>query len=725
MLINLYGTHQRVAWALGVDDIEEITERVRKLLGLTQGPPAGIVNKLKTVGELAGLARSRPKTVKSAPCQEVVLTGDDADVNAFPILKCWPLDGGRYITLPLVISRDPTSGRRNVGTYRMQVFDGKTMGMHWQSHKVGARHYRDGEERRLERLDVAVALGGDPTTIWTGSMPLPPDMDEIAASGVIRGKPVEMVKCKTIDLEVPAHAEIVLEGYVVPGELRPEGPFGDHTGYYSLAEDYPVFHLTAITHRRNPIYPTTFVGVPPKEDFFMGKATERIMLPALQAAVPEVIDINMPAEGIFHNLVIVSIRKEYPGHARKVMNALWGLGLMMLTKVIVIVDHYVDVQDLSEVAWRVTANLDPGSDIVFSEGPLDDLEHASATPRYGTKMGIDATAKGRLDGRTREWPPDIVMSDEIKALVDSKWREYRDMNAAAIPASAWRKTALFLDAIKFHESIFALPFAYTGMILAVWFESEGARWYPTLHQFLWITVAMVGARTVGMAANRIIDRYIDAQNPRNASRHLPSGKLSVRDMTLLTLAALAIFIFAAYQLNTLALILAPVAVAYLVFYPYTKRFTWASNLLLGWALAIAPSAAWIGVTGSLTWQPVLLSLAVALWAGSFDILYHTQDYDFQKQAGLRSVATKFGVVGAFWWARVLDPLALVALIVLGIWLGLAWPYYIGIALAAAFLVYKHRLVSPDDLSSLGMAFFRINAYVSTTMFAATLIAVLL
>ena len=303
------------------------------------------------------------------------------------------------------------------------------------------------------------------------------------------------------------------------------------------------------------------------------------------------------------------------------------------------------------------------------------------------------------------------------------------MNAASMPLSAARKlgqkTTLFLDAIKFHESIFALPFAYTGMILAVYAESEAARWYPTLHQFIWISVAMVGARTVGMAANRIIDRHIDAQNPRNASRHLPSGKLTLRDMSLLTLAALAVFIFAAYQLNPLALALAPVAVAYLVFYPYTKRFTWASNLLLGWALAIAPSAAWIGVTGSLTWQPVLLSLAVALWAGSFDILYHTQDYDFQKQAGLHSVASRFGVAGAFRWARAMDALALIALLALGLWLALSWPYYIGLVIAAAFLVYKHRLVSPDDLSSLGMAFFRINAYVSTTMLVATLIAVLL
>lgn len=292
------------------------------------------------------------------------------------------------------------------------------------------------------------------------------------------------------------------------------------------------------------------------------------------------------------------------------------------------------------------------------------------------------------------------------------------MNAASMPASAGRKLALFIDAIKFHESIFALPFAYTGMILA-------AGGLPALGQFIWISVAMVGARTVGMAANRIIDRYIDARNPRNASRHLPTGKLSVRDMTLLTLVALAVFVFAAAMLNPLALALSPVAIAYLIFYPYTKRFTWASNLLLGWALAIAPTAAWVGVTGSLAWQPVLLSLGVALWAGSFDILYHTQDYDFQKREGLHSVATRFGIIGAFRFARIMDGLALIALLALGLWMSLSWPYYIGLALAAGFLIYKHRLVSPDDLSKLGMAFFRINAYVSTTMLAATLIALLL
>ena len=424
VVINLYGTHQRTAWALGVEDLSELTDRVRKLLGMVQGPPTGLVDKLKALGDLAGIARAQPKTVSRAPCQEVVVVGDDVDVNTLPALKCWPLDAGRFITLPLVISRDPVTGRRNVGTYRMQVYDARTTGMHWQTHKVGAHHYRASEEAGMERLDVAVALGGDPTTMWTGSLPLPPDMDEIMVSGLIRERAVEMVQCKTVDLEVPAHAEIVLEGYVTPGELRAEGPFGDHTGYYSPAEDYPVFHVTAMTHRREPIYPTTMVGRPPTEDYFMGSAGARLMLPALQLTLPEVVDVNMPAEGIFHNLLLVSIKKEYAGHARKVMHALWGTGLLMLAKTIVVVDHDVDVHDLSEVAWRVTANIDPARDIVVAEGPVDDLDHASPTPRYGSKLGIDATAKGAMDGRTRVWPRDIVMSDDMKRLVDGRWSEY-------------------------------------------------------------------------------------------------------------------------------------------------------------------------------------------------------------------------------------------------------------------------------------------------------------
>ena len=422
--INLFGTRQRMAWALGVDGLDELAERVRKLLSMVQGPPSGLRDTVSALGDLAGVARARPKTVRKAPCQEEVVTGDEVDINTLPVLKCWPMDAGRFITLPLVISRDPVNGTRNVGTYRMQVYDGRTTGMHWQTHKVGAHHYREAEDRRSDRLDVAVALGADPATMWTGSLPLPPGMDEIMVSGFIRRQSVEMVKCVTVDLEVPAQAEIVLEGYVTPGELRSEGPFGDHTGYYSPAEDYPVFHVTAMTHRRDPIYPTIIVGKPPTEDFFMGKASERLMLPALQMTLPEVVDMNMPAEGIFHNLVVVSIKKEYPGHARKVMYALWGLGLLMLAKTIIVVDHHVDVQDLSELAWRVTANIDPAQDIVFVDGPVDDLDHAASSPRYGSKMGIDATAKGQMDGRARGWPPDIEMSEEIKRLVDSKWSEY-------------------------------------------------------------------------------------------------------------------------------------------------------------------------------------------------------------------------------------------------------------------------------------------------------------
>ena len=424
VLMNIFGAHRRVAWALGVEHADELTERAEKLLGLVKRPPSGMLDKMRTLGDLIGLSRTQPKMVRNAPCQEVVLTGEDADLGILPALKCWPLDAGRYITLPLVITRDPETGVRNVGIYRMQVYDAHTTGMHWQTHKVGAHHYRAGEQAQMDRLEVAVALGGDPATIWTGVLPIPPSLDEIAVAGFIRNEPVEMVKCRTIDLEAPAHAEFVLEGYVIPGELRLEGPFGDHTGYYSPAEEYPVFHVTAITHRRDPIYPTTMVGRPPTEDYFMGVAAGRLLLPALRMTLPEVVDINMPAEGVFHNLVIVSIKKEYAGHARKVMHALWGLGLLMLAKTIIVVDHFVNVQDPSEVAWRVSNNIDPARDVVFADGPIDDLDHATPVAKYGSKMGIDATAKGPMDGRTREWPPDVVMSEEIKRLVDEKWDQY-------------------------------------------------------------------------------------------------------------------------------------------------------------------------------------------------------------------------------------------------------------------------------------------------------------
>jgi 4-hydroxy-3-polyprenylbenzoate decarboxylase len=314
---------------------------------------------------------------------------------------------------------------QNYGIYRMQVYDRCTTGMHWQTHKVGAHHERIGRQLGLDRLDVAVALGGDPATIWTGSAPLPPDMDEMVAAGFLREEGVALAKARTSDLMVPAEAEIVLEGYVLLNEQRMEGPFGDHTGYYSMPDPYPVFHVTCITHRNRPIYPAAIVGRPPTEDYWMGKVTERMFLPLIKTILPEVVDINMPAEGIFHNLVIVSVKKEYPGQARKVMHGLWGLGLMSLVKGIVVVDHFVDVQNISEVGWRVTANMDPAQDFVFTTGPIDDLDVASPTPKFGSKVGIDATIKlPQEGGRTREWPPDVVMSPEIKAVVDGKWTSY-------------------------------------------------------------------------------------------------------------------------------------------------------------------------------------------------------------------------------------------------------------------------------------------------------------
>ena len=424
VLINMYGSEQRTAWALGVEKLDQLVERVEGLLQLVHGPPEGLLNKLRTLGQLVQLGSFQPKTVRNAPCQELVFQGEDADLGKFPVLKCWPLDAGRFITLPLVITRDPETGVQNYGIYRLQVFDARTTGMHWQTHKVGTHHYRLSVEQGLDKLEVAVALGGDPATIWTGSAPLPPDVDEMAAAGFLREEAVDLVKARTVDLLVPAQAEIVLEGYVIPGETRLEGPFGDHTGYYSEADEYPVFHVTCITQRRNPIYPTTIVGRPPMEDYWMGKVSERVFLPTMRMILPEIVDINMPAEGVFHNLVIVSIKKEFPGQARKVMHGLWGLGLMSLAKTIVVVDHFVNVHDPSEVAWRVANNLDPAQDILFSTGPIDDLDVASPTPKIGSKMGIDATLKGVMEGRPREWPPDIVMSPEIKELVKSKWAEY-------------------------------------------------------------------------------------------------------------------------------------------------------------------------------------------------------------------------------------------------------------------------------------------------------------
>jgi 4-hydroxy-3-polyprenylbenzoate decarboxylase len=385
--------------------------------------PKGILGKLKMLPKLAEMGSFFPKNVSSGPCQEVVQT-ENFTLDDFPILHCWPMDGGRYITLPLVFSKNPVTGKRNCGMYRMQVYDGQTTGMHWQLHKQGAEHYRRLlAEGKQQRMEVAVAIGADPATMYSSILPLPPELDEMMIAGFLRSKPVEMVKCKTVDLEAPAQAEIVLEGYVQLGELRTEGPFGDHTGYYSLEDDYPVFHLTAITRRKKPVYTATIVGPPPMEDYWMGKAIEKIFMPLLRMQIPEVVNMAMPAEGVFHNLMLVSIRKSYPGHARKVMHAIWGLGQAMFTKCIVVVDEDVDVNNYSEVAWKVFNNIDPQRDIEFVMGPIDSLDHASRLPNYGSKMGVDGTKKWPGEGFTRPWPPVITMDKDVKQRVDALWQK--------------------------------------------------------------------------------------------------------------------------------------------------------------------------------------------------------------------------------------------------------------------------------------------------------------
>ena len=421
VLMNAFGSADRMAWALGVDDLDAIGARLAKLLD--PQVPGPLFDKLKKLGELFDVAKAGPRSVGSAPCQEVVET-QSPSLDDLPVLTCWPEDAGRYVTLPLVFTRDAELGRRNVGMYRLQVFDNHTLGMHWQTHKGSAEHARDAERSGRERMEVAIVLGGDPATIYSASAPLPPGIDEIVFAGWLRGSGVPMVHCKTVDLEVPAQAEIVLEGYVNLRERRLEGPFGDHTGYYSLARDYPVFHLTAVTQRRQPIYPSIVVGRPPAEDYWLGKATERIFLPMIRMMLPEVVDLNMPAEGVFHNLVIVSIKKRYAGQARKVMYALWGMGLMMLAKTIVVVSEHVNVHDLSEVAWRATGNVDPLRDLVVVEGPLDDLDHAALRHTYGGKLGIDATEKSALDAIQQEWPREIVMSEEVRERVTERWKEF-------------------------------------------------------------------------------------------------------------------------------------------------------------------------------------------------------------------------------------------------------------------------------------------------------------
>ena len=421
VLINAFASARRMELALDVANIGEVVERIGGFLEMQK--PEGLIGKLKMLPKLAELGSFFPKSVSGGPCKEVVRR-DGFSLFDYPILQCWPQDGGRFITLPLVFSRNPDTGKRNCGVYRMQVFDERTTGMHWQTHKQGAEHYRRLlHEGRAKRMDVAVAVGADPATIFSAVLPLPPDTDEILFAGFLRGQPVEMVKCETSDLEVPAEAEIVLEGYLELGEMRKEGPFGDHTGFYSLEDDYPVFHLTCITQRKKPVYSATIVGPPPMEDFYMGQAIERIFLPLMRLQLPEIRDISMPAEGVFHNLMLVSMRKSYPGHARKVMHAIWGMGQAMFTKCIVVVDEEVDVQNVREVAWKALNNIDPQRDIEFAMGPVDSLDHSSRLPNYGSKMGVDATRKWPQEGFARPWPEVIQMSPEVRARVDELWKK--------------------------------------------------------------------------------------------------------------------------------------------------------------------------------------------------------------------------------------------------------------------------------------------------------------
>jgi 4-hydroxy-3-polyprenylbenzoate decarboxylase len=417
LLINQFGTERRMCLAFRVASLDEAGAKLADVLEMQ--PPSGLADKIRGLKQLKSIADSRPNTVRKGACQEIVLQGEDVDLGALPIQTCWPLDAAPFITLPAVITRDPRTGQRNVGMYRMQVLGPRSTAMHWQLHKDGRADFSASDGR----MEVAVALGLDPVTAYSASAPLPKHIDELMFAGFLRGESVDVVKGVTVDLEVPASAEIILEGYVERGDLTEEGPFGDHTGYYTAAEPFPVFHVTAMTMRRDAIYPSIVVGKPPAEDAWLGKATERIFLPAIRASVPEVVDYDLPIAGAFHNCAIVSIRKTYPAQARKVMHAVWGLGLLSLTKAVIVVDEHVDPHDYEQVAFYAGANVDPARDVELTEGPADHLDHATARQFVGGKLGIDATAKLPEEG-AREWPAEIEMSAEVKDLVSRRWIEY-------------------------------------------------------------------------------------------------------------------------------------------------------------------------------------------------------------------------------------------------------------------------------------------------------------
>jgi 4-hydroxy-3-polyprenylbenzoate decarboxylase len=491
VLMNQFGSLRRMHLALETESLDAIADRIRVLLHPQM--PEGFLAKIKLLPQLAEFGNFFPKVIdrKDAACKEVIHRraedgGQGIDLTQLPVLTTWPQDAGPFITLPCVVTRDPRTGKRNVGMYRMQVYDGQTTGMHWQRQKNAAEHLRDhlrnaasASERSQEnqspggpsvverpvgkndshtaatsvdimaltaggttaaastasipqttqakvrdgRMEVAVAIGTDPATTFSAIVPAPPEVEEYLIAGFLRGKPVELVKCETVDLEVPAHAEYILEGYVNLAELRSEGPFGDHTGFYTMAEEYPVFHVTCITHRKDPIYASTIVGKPPMEDAWMGKAVERIFLPLMQLTLPEIIDVCLPPEAVFHNLMIVAIRKSYAGHARKVMNGIWAMGQAMFTKCVIVVDEDCDVQDLAEVTLRVANNIDPERDIQFTLGPVDSLDHASRLPNFGSKMGIDATRKWPAEGFTRPWPQMLTQDPAVVAKIDALWKK--------------------------------------------------------------------------------------------------------------------------------------------------------------------------------------------------------------------------------------------------------------------------------------------------------------
>jgi len=464
VLMNQFGSLRRMHLALETESLDAIADRIRVLL--RPEVPTSLLDKIKLLPKLAEIGSFFPTVIdrKDAACKEVIHRsvqdgGKGIDLTKLPVLTTWPQDGGPFITLPCVVTRDPRTGKRNIGMYRMQVYDGQTTGMHWQRQKNAAEHLRDHLRATAEgqpdavdimaltaggttaaastasipqttqakvrdgRMEVAVAIGTDPATTFSAIVPAPPEVEEFLIAGFLRGKPVELVKCETVDLEVPAHAEYILEGYVNLAELRTEGPFGDHTGFYTMPEEYPVFHVTCVTHRKDPIYAATIVGKPPMEDAWMGKAVERIFLPLMQLTLPEIVDVCLPPEAVFHNLMIVAIRKSYAGHARKVMNGIWAMGQAMFTKCIIVVDEDCDVQDLAEVTLRVANNIDPERDIQFTLGPVDSLDHASRLPNFGSKMGIDATRKWPAEGFNRPWPAMLTQDAAVVAKIDALWKK--------------------------------------------------------------------------------------------------------------------------------------------------------------------------------------------------------------------------------------------------------------------------------------------------------------